>query len=104
LAEEAIKAIEAQKGSETALLWAASELPGVLDVKRKQELIEMIFQHQRPDGGWSIRTIALPEHRTGLVLQRSSIDPIRSMPTLLINTSIAPPCLCSSPGPPAIRS
>jgi squalene-hopene/tetraprenyl-beta-curcumene cyclase len=43
------------------LLWAASELPGLLDAKRKQELIEMIFQHQRPDGGWSIRTIALPE-------------------------------------------
>ncbi len=45
----------------TALLWAASDLPDLLDAKRKQELIELIFQHQRPDGGWSIRTIALPE-------------------------------------------
>jgi squalene-hopene/tetraprenyl-beta-curcumene cyclase len=45
----------------TALLWAASELPGLLDAKRKQELIEMICKHQSPDGGWSIRTFALPE-------------------------------------------
>jgi squalene-hopene/tetraprenyl-beta-curcumene cyclase len=45
----------------TALLWAASELPGLLDAKRKRELIEMIRQHQRPDGGWSMRTFALPE-------------------------------------------
>jgi squalene-hopene/tetraprenyl-beta-curcumene cyclase len=45
----------------TALLWAASELPGLLDARKKQELIDMICQHQRPDGGWSIRTIVLPE-------------------------------------------
>jgi squalene-hopene/tetraprenyl-beta-curcumene cyclase len=45
----------------TDLLWAASELPGLLDTKRTQELVEMIFAHQRPDGGWSIRTFAQPE-------------------------------------------
>jgi squalene-hopene/tetraprenyl-beta-curcumene cyclase len=45
----------------TALLSAASELPGLLDTKRKQDLIEMIFKHQRADGGWSIRAFALPE-------------------------------------------
>jgi len=45
----------------TALLWAASELPGLLDAKRKRELIEMICRRQRPDGGCSIRTSALPE-------------------------------------------
>lgn len=43
------------------LLWAATELPGLLDATRKQQLIQMIFSHQRPDGGWSIRTFALPE-------------------------------------------
>jgi squalene-hopene/tetraprenyl-beta-curcumene cyclase len=45
----------------TDLLWAASELPGLLDGKRKQELIDMIFAHQQPDGGWSIRTFAQPQ-------------------------------------------
>jgi squalene-hopene/tetraprenyl-beta-curcumene cyclase len=45
----------------TDLLWAASELPGLLDAKREQQLIEMIFAHQRPDGGWSIRTFAQPQ-------------------------------------------
>jgi len=45
----------------TDLLWAATELPGLLEAKRKQELVEMIFRHQKPDGGWSIRTFALPE-------------------------------------------
>jgi squalene-hopene/tetraprenyl-beta-curcumene cyclase len=45
----------------TDLLWAATELPGLLEAKKKQELVEMIFRHQKPDGGWSIRTCALPE-------------------------------------------
>jgi squalene-hopene/tetraprenyl-beta-curcumene cyclase len=45
----------------TALLWAASEFPHLLDWERKQDLIEMVWKHQRPDGGWSIRSFALPE-------------------------------------------
>jgi squalene-hopene/tetraprenyl-beta-curcumene cyclase len=45
----------------TDLLWAATELPGLLDDRRKEQLIEMIFSHQRADGGWSIRNFALPE-------------------------------------------
>jgi squalene-hopene/tetraprenyl-beta-curcumene cyclase len=45
----------------TDLLWAATELPGLLDATREQRLIQMIFSRQRPDGGWSIRTFALPE-------------------------------------------
>lgn len=43
------------------LLWAASRLPGVLEEPKKQELIEMVAKHQRPDGGWSMRTFAAPE-------------------------------------------
>lgn len=45
----------------TDLLWAASELPGLLDEAREQKLIDMIFAHQQPDGGWSIRTFAQPQ-------------------------------------------
>jgi squalene-hopene/tetraprenyl-beta-curcumene cyclase len=45
----------------TDLLWAATELPGLLDPSRMQQLVEMILRHQKPDGGWSIRSFALPE-------------------------------------------
>jgi squalene-hopene/tetraprenyl-beta-curcumene cyclase len=43
------------------LLWASTELPGLLSATRQQELIQMILDHQRIDGGWSIRTFAKPE-------------------------------------------
>jgi squalene-hopene/tetraprenyl-beta-curcumene cyclase len=45
----------------TDLLWAATELPGLLDANQMQQLIEMIFRHQKSDGGWSIRNFARPE-------------------------------------------
>jgi squalene-hopene/tetraprenyl-beta-curcumene cyclase len=45
----------------TDLLWASTELPGLLDAKQKSELVEMILKHQRADGGWSIREFAQPE-------------------------------------------
>lgn len=47
--------------SRTLLLWANSRLPGLVDDGQKQELIAMLFQQQRDDGGWSIRTFADPE-------------------------------------------
>lgn len=43
------------------LLWASSRMPDLLDSEQKQQLVEMIWRHQRPDGGWSIRTFAAPE-------------------------------------------
>ena len=43
------------------LLWTATRMPGLVDEQRKQELIETIWRHQRPDGGWSLRTFATPE-------------------------------------------
>jgi len=45
----------------TDLLWASSELPGLLPAQRQRQLVAMIFEHQQPDGGWSIRTFATPE-------------------------------------------
>jgi squalene-hopene/tetraprenyl-beta-curcumene cyclase len=45
----------------TDLLWAATEFPGLLEASRMQQLVQMIFSHERPDGGWSIRNFALPE-------------------------------------------
>ncbi|HEX4286443.1 MAG TPA: hypothetical protein VHZ28_15225 [Terracidiphilus sp.] len=46
----------------TDLLWAATELPGLLDSHRKSRLIEMILSRQKADGGWSIRDFARPEN------------------------------------------
>lgn len=43
------------------LLWASTRMPDLLDAAKKQELMEMIWRYQRPDGGWSIRTFAAPE-------------------------------------------
>jgi squalene-hopene/tetraprenyl-beta-curcumene cyclase len=43
------------------LLWAAARLPELLTSDRQKELLAMISRHQRPDGGWSMRTFAAPE-------------------------------------------
>ena len=43
------------------LLWASERMPGLLDRQQHQALVEMIWKHQRTDGGWSIRTFAAPE-------------------------------------------
>jgi squalene-hopene/tetraprenyl-beta-curcumene cyclase len=43
------------------LLWAASRMPDLLTSRERQELINLLWKHQRPDGGWSIRTFAAPE-------------------------------------------
>ncbi|QDU11663.1 prenyltransferase/squalene oxidase repeat-containing protein [Gimesia aquarii] len=42
-------------------LWTAARYPDLISDEKKQALIEMVMQHQRPDGGWSIRTFAAPE-------------------------------------------
>jgi squalene-hopene/tetraprenyl-beta-curcumene cyclase len=47
--------------SRVLLLWAESRWPGLIDEARKAELIAMLRNHQRDDGGWSIRTFATPE-------------------------------------------
>lgn len=47
--------------SRTLLLWANSRMTGLVDDARKQELIAMLLQQQREDGGWSIRTFASPD-------------------------------------------
>ena len=45
----------------TLLLWASARMPDLLDEAEKQQLIKTLLQHQRDDGGWSIRTMAAPE-------------------------------------------
>ena len=43
------------------LLWAAARMKDLLPEKRRAELIELLWKHQRKDGGWSIRTFSAPE-------------------------------------------
>jgi squalene-hopene/tetraprenyl-beta-curcumene cyclase len=45
----------------TDLLWAAAELPGLIDRPQMAQLAEMVLSHQQKDGGWSIRNFAQPE-------------------------------------------
>ena len=43
------------------LLWVSTRMPGVLTPAERTKALEMVFKHQQPDGGWSIRTFATPE-------------------------------------------
>ena len=43
------------------LLWAAARMPDLLQKDRRQKLIDILWAHQRKDGGWSIRTFSTPE-------------------------------------------
>jgi squalene-hopene/tetraprenyl-beta-curcumene cyclase len=63
LLENYLRAQQKMQGDydRTDLLWAATELPGLLDAGGEQRLIQMIRSHQRADGGWSMRNFALPE-------------------------------------------
>ena len=45
----------------TLLLWANARMPGLLSATEHRQLIEMLFEHQREDGGWSLRTMSAPE-------------------------------------------
>ncbi len=47
------------------LLWASTRLPNLVSEQQRQEIVKMIWQQQREDGGWSIRTFATPESLGG---------------------------------------
>ena len=42
------------------LLWTATRMPGLLDAASQQKLADVVWKHQREDGGWSMRTFAKP--------------------------------------------
>ena len=43
------------------LLWASTRMKDLLSAQRRSELVELLWQHQRKDGGWSLRTFSAPE-------------------------------------------
>lgn len=58
------------------LLWTSTRMPDLIDTRRKQELIEMVWKHQREDGGWSLRTFAAPEEwGSGLRAEKLQAEP-----------------------------
>ena len=48
------------------LLWASTKLSGLLDKKRKTSLVNEILGAQRPDGGWSLTSLARPPGTSAL--------------------------------------
>jgi squalene-hopene/tetraprenyl-beta-curcumene cyclase len=46
------------------LLWAAGELPGLLDESEKKPLIAAVVEKQRPDGGWNVAELVGLDNRT----------------------------------------
>lgn len=58
------------------LLWADAKLPGLLETERREEYLEMIWSRQAADGGWSLRSFALPsEWGDGSREEKISSDP-----------------------------
>lgn len=47
--------------SRLLLLWTATRWPDLVPADRRRELLEMVWRHQRADGGWSLRSFAAPE-------------------------------------------
>jgi len=47
--------------SRVLLLWASTRMPELVSSEQKAKLAEVVWSHQRPDGGWSIRSFAAPE-------------------------------------------
>jgi squalene-hopene/tetraprenyl-beta-curcumene cyclase len=46
-------------------LWTSLRLDGILNSEQQQSTVKLIREHQRDDGGWSMRTFATPEQWGG---------------------------------------
>ena len=53
-------------------LWASAVLPGVLDSRQKQAIIDEAMRQQRQDGGWSLASLGTFERKDGTPLDTSS--------------------------------
>jgi squalene-hopene/tetraprenyl-beta-curcumene cyclase len=42
------------------LLWASTKMPGLVEAKRKQEIMQEVTSAQQSDGGWELSSLAWP--------------------------------------------
>jgi squalene-hopene/tetraprenyl-beta-curcumene cyclase len=56
------------------LLWASTQLPGLLASDQRQVLIEAALRAQNPDGGWSLSALVSPSSRRGELLRDPASD------------------------------
>jgi hypothetical protein len=55
---------QAHAHNKTYLLWAAGELPGLLDESERKPLIAAVVEKQKPDGGWNVAELVGRHDRT----------------------------------------
>jgi squalene-hopene/tetraprenyl-beta-curcumene cyclase len=48
------------------LLWASAKLPGLLEPKRRDSIVDEVLGQQRSDGGWELSSLAYPRSGWGL--------------------------------------
>jgi squalene-hopene/tetraprenyl-beta-curcumene cyclase len=58
--------------NKTMALWASSYLPGVLDQRQRDGIVEALASRQRPDGGWSTASLAPWTRRDSTALPADS--------------------------------
>jgi squalene-hopene/tetraprenyl-beta-curcumene cyclase len=49
-----------------ALLWASAKLPGLLEPKRRDSIVDEVLSKQQSDGGWELSALAYPWKGWGL--------------------------------------
>lgn len=80
------------------LLWTATRVEGLISEEQKKAIIDMIFSHQRDDGGWAIRTFAVPDawgsgNREDKLLEEPDFD---NPPSEGFQTGLAVVVLCDA--------
>jgi squalene-hopene/tetraprenyl-beta-curcumene cyclase len=48
------------------LLWASAKVPGLLEPKRRDAIVDEVLSKQRSDGGWELSSLAYPRSGWGL--------------------------------------
>jgi squalene-hopene/tetraprenyl-beta-curcumene cyclase len=48
------------------LLWASAKLPGILEPKRRDSIVDEVLSKQQSDGGWELSSLAYPWRGWGL--------------------------------------